>query len=327
MTMPWKKVISGAATYVPGALKLYEYKARRSTKGTYSARYCYSVWLRHLVKAREHGLGTDPKSVAELGPGNSLGMGLAALLTGSDRYFAFEVTERTNLNDNLRVLDELVELFRQRVAIPAGEDFPRVKPFLDDYSFPDDPLSIDRMRRALSSERVERIRRSLLDPSREDSMIQYRVPWSDSAVIEPHSIDLIFSQAVLEHVNDLDATYETMSIWLKISGHMSHQIDFKCHRTAKEWNGHWRYSDLRWALIRGRRSYLLNREPHSTHLRLLERHDFQAVCDQVVRQKSVLTRQELAGRFSALTDDDLVTSGAFIMAVKRTGRRDAEVIV
>src|SRR5262249_46919410 len=142
----------------------------------------------------------------------------------------------------------------------------------------------------------------------------YRVPWTDTDVIEMHSVDMIYSQAVLEHVDDLENTYKAMRLWLKPDGYMSHQIDFRCHDTAHQWNGHWTYSDLTWKLIRGKRAYLLNREPHSVHIAILERSGFKILCDQIVRSESNLKRNDLAPRFRAIPDQDFTTSGSFIQA-------------
>jgi hypothetical protein len=49
--------------------------------GTIDSRYCYSVWMRHLKNWSI--INSElPKIVAELGPGDSLGTGFAALLSG-----------------------------------------------------------------------------------------------------------------------------------------------------------------------------------------------------------------------------------------------------
>jgi hypothetical protein len=63
-----RRLLMGLATYLPGGPRL----AVKSTGGTVSARYCYLVWLRHLVLAERSGLSTNPTVVAELGPGDSL---------------------------------------------------------------------------------------------------------------------------------------------------------------------------------------------------------------------------------------------------------------
>ena len=97
---------------------------------------------------------------------------------------------------------------------------------------------------------------------------------------------------------------------------MSHQIDFKCHGTADEWNGHWAYSDCLWRLIKGNRAYLLNREPLSTHIKHLETNGFKISCIIPVRNNSGLNRNRLDSRFRNLSDEDLTTSSAHIISVK-----------
>jgi hypothetical protein len=132
-------------------------------------------------------------------------------------------------------------------------------------------------------------------------------------------VDYIFSQAVLEHVDDLEGTYAAMRTWVKTDGIMTHQIDFKCHGKANVWNGHWAYSDFFWKIIVGRRSYLLNRQPHSVHVKLIEKSGFAIIKDTVLRSVSGLRREQLDSRFRALSDDDLSASGAFIVAAAVRG--------
>lgn len=309
--MKYKPLIKGISTFVPG---INQFHAER-TGGTDSARYCYSVWLRHLVMARKNGLNPYPKTVAELGPGDSLGIGLAALISGCNKYFAFDVVEYANVERNLEIFDTLLTLFKNRAAIPGDDEFPKTKPYLEEYDFPADILNENRLQHALEKSRIEKIRHSIIDLQRKDSPIIYKVPWYDANILEKESVDMIYSQAVLEHVDDLLNTYKAMHLWLKSSGYISHQIDFKCHGTANEWNGHWAYSDFIWKLIKGKRPYLLNREPHSTHIAILKEEGYRVVCDKIFKSKSSLTKTALAPRFKSISDDDLTTSGAFIQAV------------
>ena len=49
-------------------------------------------------------------------------------------------------------------------------------------------------------------------------------------------MDFLYSQAVLEHVEDLDNTYKAMQKWLKPSGFISHTIDLhKNSRVIHSW--------------------------------------------------------------------------------------------
>jgi hypothetical protein len=78
--------------------------------------------------ASNNGLNTYPKVVAELGPGDSLGIGLAALVSGAEKYFALDVVEYTNIERNLKIFDELVTLFKNKEDIPGEQEFPEVRP-------------------------------------------------------------------------------------------------------------------------------------------------------------------------------------------------------
>jgi len=268
--------------------------------------------------AKTNGANPYPKIIAELGPGDSLGIGLAALISGCDKYFALDVVEHANAERNSRIFGELITLFENRTPIPGHDEFPKLKPYLEEYAFPADILDDNRLKHALENSRIEEIRDSISDLQRKDSLIEYRVPWYEASILEKESADMIYSQAVLEHVDDLRGTYRSMYSWLKSTGYISHQIDFKCHGTADEWNGHWVYSDCMWTLMRGKRPYLINREPHSTHIATMMEEGFRVICDKTIESESRLTLNQLASRFKSISNDDLITSGAFIQAVKRT---------
>src|SRR5690242_13726234 len=77
MSIRLNSLAVGMATYVPGLWHL----TGRKTGGSASARYCYSVWLRHLSMLHESALPTMFETTAELGPGDSLGIGLATMLS------------------------------------------------------------------------------------------------------------------------------------------------------------------------------------------------------------------------------------------------------
>jgi SAM-dependent methyltransferase len=308
--MRLKPLFKGLLTYVPGAMRL----GRGATGGSDSARYCYSVWLRHLVLAQRAGLPVNFDTVAELGPGDSLGTGLAALLCGARRYLAFDVVRYAPNQVNARILDELVELFRARTPIPGDDELPDVKPKLDDYAFPGQVLGDERLARALAPERVAAIRSALVaGSSGEEIEIDYRVPWHEAVV--GGSVDLVFSQACLEHVADLAGAYRAMCEWLRPGGVVSHQIDFRSHGLTPEWDGHRAYPDRAWRYVVGRRPFLLNREPLSVHVQALEKSFRLVRCDAVPRPPE-LSRSALASRFSGLSDEDLSASGAFLQAVR-----------
>lgn len=148
--------------------------------------------------------------------------------------------------------------------------------------------------------------------------ITYKVPWSNERIVEKNSVDVILSHAVLRSVADLGGTYAASYGWLKPGGFMSHQIDYTSFRTSKSWNGHWTYSEAAWKLIVGRRSFLINRQPHSEHVRLMGQHGFTLTREMKDYGRSGgIDRAELALRWGGLSDDDLWCRGAFVQAQKQ----------
>ena len=309
----------GWVKYVPGVNRLISIFTGNAGQGIAagSARYCYSVWLRHLIMAHRHGLQVPPPIVAELGPGYSIGVGLAALISGSTRYYGLDVVKYASRARNITVFDELVALFKQRAAIPDNSEFPALEPRLESYGFPGDILTEKLLNRSLARERIASIRENLVRiGTGQDNPIRYIVPWDDERVIVRESVDMIFSQSVLEHVEDLQNAYGAQCLWLKPHGFISHSIDFKSHGLARRWNGHWQYSRFTWALIRGNRPYLINRQPCSTHRNLMMAAGFDIISEVKTLAKDGIPQHRLAADWQNLHESDLTCSGAFIQAVK-----------
>src|SRR5687768_15669914 len=63
------------------------YRGKSPGGGTGSAEYCFNLWNKHLGAVRELEPRFFPRVVAELGPGNSIGTGLAALISGCEQYY------------------------------------------------------------------------------------------------------------------------------------------------------------------------------------------------------------------------------------------------
>ena len=306
-----RAVTLGLQSYLPGQFGVAGFDIMRGAGGTTSARYCYSVWLRHLSLAHQQGLDTDPRAIAELGPGGSLGVGFAALLSGATHYYALDAVshEAEDKPRNKAIWQELRALFAAREPIPDEEEFPRVHPTLPSYQFP----------RRLGMERLAAARQRTAGANVPWHAIRFICPWEKEDALPPQSVDWIISQAVLEHVDNLDLAYRAMDVWLRPGGVMSHQIDFKCHNSADTWDGHWTYGDQLWRIIRGRRPDLINRQPLSSHLRLLEEYGFEIVYVQPISAPSTIPPRRLSRQFQRLlTETDRTTSGAYILASKRS---------
>jgi hypothetical protein len=309
-----KAILEGGLSLLPGYGRLFH----RGTGGTDSARYCYSVWLRHLVMMQKfrRNAGGCLGAVVELGPGDSVGAGLAALLSGASCYIAVDVVRHANAQQNIRVFEELVSLFANQAPIPSSKEFSEVKPHVDDLRFPASALDDRWIEKNLHSKRLQAIVDCLQGTTTESPLFQYVDPVAASSVIPAGSVEILFSQAVLEHVDDLQNLYGACQIWLRADGLVSHQIDLRSHGSSREWNGHWVYPDAVWRLIRGNRPYLLNREPCSTHLRLLAENGFQIVLEERSQASSRLQRGQLATRFRAMPEQDLTTAGVYVVGRK-----------
>ena len=295
-----------------------------------NAKYSYSVWLRHLVIIESLGLDINWDIIAELGPGDSLGVGIMGILTGSDKYYALDVTKHLSVEDNISMVDELVNLLLNQTDIPDDKELPRVHPKLNSYEFPRGILK-NRIINNVNEIKIKRIKESLKSAKpmngKIPSIIEYFCPWDDNNIIKKKSVDLIFSQAVLEHVEKLEHTYKSMYDWLKDGGIISHQIDFKSHGSSEKWNGHWSYSDFIWKIITHYNLGGINREPLSVHLKLMKKVGFNIISvipfedynmddlSPFHYQKSI-DCHKLSNRFKSITEDDFHTCNAHIVAEK-----------
>jgi len=238
ITQGWKlrHIAKGTLTWVPALNRLRLKKV--STGGTNSARYCYAVWLRHLVMLNYQGFKINGTHIGELGPGDSIDTGLAALLSGAASYVGLDVFP-FSVNANLDlILDELVELFSRREPIPDNDEFPRIRPALKTYKFSDQAVEWESF-----DNRVDRIRAELKNGLEDSQYVRYRAPWSSVEDIERSSLDLLFSQAVLEYADPLENAYQAMSLWIKPGGYASHRISFSATYLSPFWNGHWAYAE------------------------------------------------------------------------------------
>ncbi len=192
-----------------------------------------------------------------------------------------------------------------------------MQPTLNDYSFPSDILTDEILAESLNEKRTEAIRKEIQDIyNPHNTYIRCHVPWNASEVTRPESLDFIFSQAVLEHVEELDNTYATMKLWLKPSGMMSHTIDYKSHGVTKLWNGQWRFGSFAWTLVKGGKIFLINRQPYSRHLAYHTVHGFTILRKVPIHKENTLSRKQLSSLFRDMPDIDLTTSGAYIFSKK-----------
>jgi hypothetical protein len=295
-------LLRGMGTWAPG---IYRPEGRR-TGLSVSARYCYSVFLRHLCLLHACGLPTRHDAVAELGPGATIGLSLMGLLLGASRAEALDVVRYANSSRNIRMLADLAELLRRRAPIPDEQEFPQVYPLLPAYGF---PSFLDHTAAGLATDpaRIERIGATLRGGS-SDLSIHYYVPWQDCWGRGSPGVDFVISQAALEHVEDIEAVHRSLASGLRIGGLVSHVIDFKSHDMTAAWDGHLQYGELTWKIVKGRRPYLLNRRSPADHLRAMEASGFEVVHTWRDLVPPTLSRAGLPARFRDWSDEDRATT-------------------
>jgi hypothetical protein len=308
-------LIKGIISYVPGS----EYIIRkRGTRGRNLAEYSYGVWLKHITLLNQFTRKIIPRSLGELGPGDSIAVGLAALISGVEKYTAMDVVKYVDIRSNLKIFNQLIDLFRSRAARPT-KGWPDFDRYLNESLFPDHIFTEDLLNRTLSESWTDDIRHAIryYGDYDENCPVNYIAPFNDTSIIAGESVDMILSHSVMEHVNDLNECYQFMHYWLKKNGVITHQIDYRSHGTSRIWNGYRAYPEYIWKIIVGKRPYLINRHPHSVHMRSMIQNGFDIKVDLRRMDENGILRKNLSSAWKSITNEDLICSGAFIQAVKK----------
>lgn len=314
-------MLRGLATYLPGSsyLRRGEPDARSLDEKQIagSARYVYCLWLRHLVRASSAESWVYPESLLELGPGDSLGVGIAALLSGVDQYAGLDAVRWTEPATNVGLLESLFELLRSREPIPGPAEFPHVGPSVQSLDFPAAILDEQHMRAALGSGRVEMTRAALRgrEPRIGSPQIRYVAPWQPT-VVDDSSVDMIVAQAVIQYVPDISGLCAAMFRWLHPGGVASLKIDYSSLGFAKTWDGHWVYPEAAWRLMRRTAPYSPNRNTHSAYREALLQAGFLIVNEERTLEKPATARSSLARPWRDMSEEDRMTRGGYILAQK-----------
>ncbi len=298
-------------------VKLKRPVEKDETGGSVSAEYCYSVFLRHFSYIKEKFPNQSLNSIIEIGPGDSIGVGIAALLSGFSHYYGLDAQCYAKKELNIEIFEKLKTLFINRNKIPEGLKYNNVKPFLESYEFPHKILDDEYLEAQLDSKRLGVIENVLNLMNCSKNSVNYIVGYNAESIPQ-ESCDLIVSQAALEHVMNIDETYKWMAKWLKSGGLVSLQIDFKSHGTSLDWNGHWLYTEDQWGIVMDSKTFRnINRLPFSQHMKKLVSSGFEIKHIRVVESDSKLKRRHLAEHWrDIVTDDDLRIESAYILAKK-----------
>lgn len=277
----YKKVLRSVISYLPVFNGLL---SKTGTGGSNEAEYCINIWEKHyseFIKWSKNDLNV----VAEVGPGDSLGVGICALLEGAEKYLALDSIKHASIENNISTLNAVVENYLRNKK----------------------PINLDK---------IPGIKSAIVN-NNNSSSVQYYVPWWEFNIIEENKVDFIFSTAVLEHVTELESFYKKAYEIMASGGIISSIIDYGAHEFSKDWFRHYYYSNWYWRFLMHGRKYPINRVTHSHHIKLMKNVGFEVVHES--RKKSVKANKDriCSSIVSMFRDEDLDTRSGLIIARKK----------
>ena len=103
-----RKIIRAIISYIP-ILKL---KLRKEGTGPVDGKYYHNIYTSHIQALKRNGF--KPGGVmAEFGPGDTLGVGICAILDNFDFYYAFDRIKHADSDKNMKVLGEIKTLYNK----------------------------------------------------------------------------------------------------------------------------------------------------------------------------------------------------------------------
>ena len=265
------------------------------------AQRAYFQFMTHLTKTVKTGEKWPVETFAEFGNGTSFAVGICALLSGADRYLAFDFLPLVDMAKQPALVEQLRSMFAARE--PARNDLGKVA-----IDFPREIVTDAILARTLAADPLTRI--------------EYVAPYAGRLPAYRGAVDMLVSTATMEHVDDAEALYADFRLLLRPGGVMSHSIDMRNHGYSKErngktlWNSHWLLSDREWAEVTAGQSFSINRLPASSHIRFIVEHGFKLLAVQKRRFENELKYYELASRFQWMTAEDIECSGLHVISAK-----------
>lgn len=247
--------------------------------------YALKVFIGHLTRA---GLldkeKNSNKTVMELGPGESLFTALLAKSHGFERSLLVDVGDFT-LPD--------IETYKSLAYWLTKEGLPC--PSIDNCD------SVASMLTVLNSQYLTHGLSSLKE-------------------LPDDSVDLVFSQAVLEHVRKHQFVETFKELWriMKLEGVSTHVVDFKDH--LEQSLNNLRFRDRTWEAdwFAPSSGFYTNRIRLSEMVKLIENQGFKVEVVEKTEWKVVpLPRSKLDTQFRALNEEELKVSGATLRLFKQ----------
>jgi hypothetical protein len=289
-----KAIIKGVITFIPGVSSLLIKWQIKSKHSASNPEFSYAFWLSLLVYFKENGITPNLNQIGEIGTGGLFGIGICALLTGSEKYHALEIEDVYDKENNLKLLDEIVLLFKKKT--PISDKFKQMNIEIENHEFPEDLIKPFYLKENIISD----IKNDLLTDCSKSKKIKIIKKWE---IADTLNLNLIFSRAAMEHVENPNDVYKRIAFQLKEKSYMFHDIEFHSHGVTTKCNEHFIIPNLLWKIIYGRRDYYLNRWDLKKHLSAIMENKFNIV-------KTTKKMINLA------TTDEQLLYGAVVMAKK-----------
>ncbi|MGK9477953.1 methyltransferase domain-containing protein [Melioribacter sp. OK-6-Me] len=230
-----------------------------------------------MEKLRKVGFNKISGTIAEIGPGDTLGVGICALLDGFKKYYAFDIIAHASIDNNLKILLQLKNYFQ------------------------------------LHSTKIKEI---IAGIKGENDLFHYFPNCQNKGSVEENSLDLILSNAVMEHVFDISSYYKIMFDLLKPGGYCSHVIDYKALEFSKIWYEHWYLNKTIWKFLMHGRMYFINRLPHSYHISTQKNIGYEILLEEKIFNEKANFKKISKEIRKYFTEEDLSISSAHVIARK-----------
>ena len=261
-----KSILKGMFTFIPGVLFLKNIKAKKLNHSCSKAEFCYNLWLSILIYIDEKKIKPKLNVIGEFGNGGSLGIGLCALLTGTEEYYSIDIDNQFDIDANLEILDNLLILFKQKTAI--SKKYSNINICLNNYYYPEELIE----KKYLNGEFINKLKKEIKNINNKgNSIIKI---WDNN---KAKKLDFTFSRAVMEHVVNPEVIYKFIFQNSYNQSYTFHDIEFHSHNITKSINGHYFINKFWWKIIFGKRIYFLNRWMLKDHIKSLNANKFSII--------------------------------------------------
>lgn len=196
----------------------------------------------NLLNRGKDKINLEGKTVLEVGPGNSLGIGLILLALGAKKVYFIDKFKHIFWDK------EAIAFHRKLFSEIVNSEYPYREVVSEAVSVGAQGIELN------------------------SNLIEYRLGDAAKLPVENKSIDFVFSNAVLEHVHKPEAAVKETARITKAGGLNYHEIDLRDHFFQSTPLRLLRYSDVLWNLMTWYRPGYTNRLRFSEWIEIFDRY-------------------------------------------------------